>query len=94
MFMDILRALKFDTLQELWGFVKFYGSIDPQMLQAELSNRGYGHTNTALTMLARFAPMLLTLGKVYDGPTNPRDCGIVAGCVRPGSVPGRDRHGG
>ena len=72
-FLDILRSLEFDT-------------IDPQMLRAELSNQGYGYTKTALTMLVHFAPMLLKLGKVCDGPTNSRGRGIVAGCGRSGSM--------
>lgn len=37
-------------------------------------------------MLVHFAPMLLKLGKVLDGPTNSRGCGIVAGCGRSGSM--------
>ena len=84
--LDILRSLQFDTVQGLWGFVKFSDTIDPATLRAELSNQGYGYTKTALTMLAHFAPMLLKLDKVYDGPTNSRGCGIVAGCGRSGSM--------
>ena len=85
-FIDILRALGFDTLQGLWGFIKFYDSIDPQMLFVELSAHGYGHTKTALTLLVHFAPMLLNLGKAFEGPTDSRGCGIVAGCGRSGSM--------
>ena len=56
------------------------------MLRAELSNQDYGYIKTALTMLVHFAPMLPKLGKVYDGPTNSRGCGIVASCGRSGSM--------
>ena len=42
--LDILRALGFDTLQALWGFIKFYDTIDPQVLFTELGTQGYGHT--------------------------------------------------
>ena len=48
-FLDILRSLQFDTMQGLWGFVKFYDTIDPAILRAELSNQGCGYTKTALT---------------------------------------------
>lgn len=41
-FLDILRSLNFDTMQGLWGFVKFYDSIDPAVLREELSIQGYG----------------------------------------------------
>ena len=71
MFIDILRSLNFDTLQGLWGFVKFYDSIDPAVLKEELSIQGYGFTRIALTMLVHFAPMLFKLGKVYKGPVIP-----------------------
>ena len=43
-FLDILRSLQFDTMQGLWGFVKFYDTIGPAILRAELSNQGYGYT--------------------------------------------------
>ena len=78
--------MDFDTLQGLWGFVKFYDSIDPAVLRGELSAQGYGFTKIALTMLVHFAPMLLKLGNVYEGPTNARGCGIVAGGGRSGSM--------
>ena len=76
-FIDILRGLEFDTRQRLWDFVKFYHTIDPAVLREELSIQGYGFTKIALTMLVRFAPMLLRLGNVYKGPTNSRGRGIV-----------------
>ena len=81
-FLDILRALGFDTLQSLLEFIKFYDTIDPQVLFTELSTQGYGHTKLALTMLVHFAPTLLKLGKAVEGPTDSRGCGIVAGCGR------------
>ena len=28
-FLDILRAFRFDTLEGLWHFVKFYDTLDP-----------------------------------------------------------------
>ena len=69
------------------GFRKqFYDTIDPAVLCEELSNQGYGYTKTALTMLVHFAPMLLKLGNVFEGPTNSRGRGIVAGCGRSGSM--------
>ena len=37
-------------------------------------------------MLVHFAPMLLKLGIVFDGPTGSRGCGIVGGCGRSGSM--------
>ena len=58
-FLDILRSLEFDSMQGLWDFVKFYGTIDPAVLREELGTQGYGYTQTTLTMLVRFAPMLL-----------------------------------
>lgn len=58
-FLDSLRSLGFNTLQGLWGCVKFYESIDPALLRGELSTQGYGFTKIALTMLVHFAPMLL-----------------------------------
>ena len=64
-FLDILRSLNFDTLQGLWGFVKFYDSNDPAVLREELITQGYGFTTIALTMLVHFAPMLLKLGNVH-----------------------------
>lgn len=85
-FLDISRSLEFDTMQGLWDFVKSNESIDPAVLREELSTHGYGYTKTALTMLVHFAPMLLKFGKVFDGPTNSRGCGIVAGCGRSGSM--------
>ena len=71
-FTDILRSLEFDTMQGLWGFVKFNDTIDPAVLREELSIQGYGFTKTALTMPVHFAPMLLKLDKVYKGPTDSR----------------------
>lgn len=85
-FLDILRSLELDMMQGFWDFVKFYDSIDPAVLREDLSTQGYGYTKTALTMLVHFAPMLLKLGNVYEGPTNSRGCGIVAGCGRSGSM--------
>ena len=85
-FIDILRALGSDILQGLWGFIKFYDSIDPQILLTELSTQGYGYTKLALTMLVHFAPMLLKFGKAVEGPTASRGCGTVAGCGRSGSM--------
>ena len=85
-FLDILRSLEFDTMQGLWGFVQFYDTIDLAILREELSNQGYGYTKTALTMLVHVAPMLLKLGNVFEGPTNSRGRGIVAGCGRSGSM--------
>ena len=34
--LDILRALRFDTLEGLWGFVKFYDTLDPYVLLKQL----------------------------------------------------------
>ena len=46
-------------MQGLLDFIEFYDSINPAVLREELSTQGYGYTKTALTMLSRFAPMLL-----------------------------------
>lgn len=74
-FLDILRALGFDTLQGLLDFIKSYDMIDPQVLFTELGTQGYD-----------FAPMVLKLGKAVEGPAESRGCGIVARCGRSGSM--------
>ena len=58
------------------------------MLFVELGAQDCRRTKTALTLLVHFAPMLLKLGKAYEGPTASRGCGIVAGCGRSGSMAG------
>ena len=73
-------------MQGLWDFVKSHDTIDPAVLREELSTQGYGYTKTALAMLVHFTPMLLKRGQVFDGPTNSRGRGIVAGCGRSGSM--------
>ena len=85
-FLDLLRALGVDTLQGLWGFIKFYETIDTQVLFTELDTRRYGHTKLAVTMLVHCAPMFLKLGKAVEGPIDFRGCGIVVGCDRSGSM--------
>ena len=71
-FPDILRSLNFDTLQGLWGFVKFiYDSIDPAVMREELSTQGYGFTKIALTMLVHFAPCSSSSAMFTRGPRTP-----------------------
>ena len=85
-FLDILRALRYDALEGLWDFVKFYDTLDPCVLLEQLRRLEYGATKTALIFLIHFAPMLLKLGPAYGGPTESRGIGIVAGCGRSGGV--------
>ena len=70
---DILQALGFDTLQDLWGCIKFYDSIDPQMLFTGLGNQEYGHTKTALTMLVHLAPCCSSWAMHTTAPQPPGD---------------------
>ena len=85
-FLDILKALKYDTMEGLWDFVKFYDTLDPYVLLRQLRHLQYGATKTALTMLVHFAPMLLKLGVAYGEMTDSRGIGIVAGCGRSGNL--------
>lgn len=39
-FIGLLRALGFDTLQGLWGFIKFYDTIGPMFSSPSLALRG------------------------------------------------------
>ena len=45
--LDILKACGYSSLQGLWGFVKLYDSIDPQVLYEEMKLQEYGHAKMA-----------------------------------------------
>ena len=86
MFLDMLRALEYDTMVGLWDFVKFYDTLDPHILLGRLRHLNYGATKTALTMLVHYTPRLLKLGFACGGPTESMGRSIVAGCGRSGSL--------
>ena len=83
---EILVNTDYQTLVILWDFVKFYDTIQYDVLANECKFNNYGRKKTAMSMMVHAAPRMLKMGKAVGKPIQSMGRGIVAGCKRSQSL--------
>ena len=83
---EILVNNDFQTLVILWDFVKFYDTMQYDVLGDECEANGYGKRKTAIAMMVHAAPRILKMGKSVGTMICSMGRGIVAGCKRSQSL--------